>query len=71
MTTPAEVLTRPVTQIFSPYRAAVAEYQNEGGFPDFDGFGSAATLRGSAGGERRNGEQRIAVLGRGYESGSG
>src|SRR5699024_3118975 len=36
--TSTEVLIRPATRVFCSYRAAVAEYQAEGKYPDFDGL---------------------------------
>ena len=38
MNTSTEVLIRPTTRVFCSYRAAVAEYQAEGKYPDFDGL---------------------------------
>ncbi|MGH3517369.1 MAG: hypothetical protein ACRDQ7_08125 [Haloechinothrix sp.] len=32
------VLVRPTTRVHESYQAAVAEYQAEGGYPDFDGL---------------------------------
>lgn len=31
-------LTRPTTSVHESYRASVAEYQVDGGYPDFDGL---------------------------------
>jgi len=38
LNTSTEVLIRPATRVFCSYRAAVAEYQAEGKYPDFDGL---------------------------------